>query len=127
MMIDRSIALAVRLQQEAASRVDQVDRAFRLVLGRHASSSELDRLTHYIEDMRTYHQGVRPVPVSYPAQITRSLVEEFSGQPFEYQEILPVFERYEPDKKPADVSPETRALADMCLLLFNTNEFIYVE
>ena len=66
-------------------------------------------------------------PVNYPTEITRSLVEEFSGQVFEYQEILPVFESYVPDRKPADVAPETRALADVCLLLLNGNEFLYVE
>ncbi|MFT5108462.1 MAG: hypothetical protein ACI9UA_004106, partial [Pseudoalteromonas tetraodonis] len=41
-------------------------------------------------------------------------------------EILPVFENYERDKKAADVSAETRALADVCVLVFNSNEFLYV-
>ena len=54
------------------------------------------------------------------------IVEEFSGKPFEYEEILPVFEDYVADKKAAEVSPETRALADVCMLLFNSNEFIYI-
>ena len=53
-------------------------------------------------------------------------MEELTGQPFEYEEILPVFENYQPDKKPADVDPDTRALADLCLLLFNANEYLYV-
>ena len=52
--------------------------------------------------------------------------EEFSGKPFEYKEILPVFENYLSDKKASDVSAETRALADLCLMLFNSNEFMYV-
>lgn len=67
-----------------------------------------------------------PEPVVYPTQITRSLVEEFSGRPFEYEEILPVFENYNPDTKASDVDAETRALADLCLMLFNSNEFVYV-
>ena len=62
----------------------------------------------------------------YPTAIKRSLVEELTGQPFEYKEILPVFENYVHDKKTADVSANTRALADLCLLLFNSNEFVYV-
>lgn len=53
-------------------------------------------------------------------------MEEFSGETFEYQEILPIFEDYTPDTKAADVSAETRALADLCLALFNSNEFVYV-
>ena len=80
----------------------------------------------YIEDMRVYHQRFEVEPVEYPTAIIRSLVEEFSGKPFEYNEIMPVFEDYIPDKKAADVSPETRALADLCLVLFNSHEFVYV-
>jgi hypothetical protein len=30
------------------------------------------------------------------------------------------------DKKVWDVSPHTRALADICLVLMNSNEFVYV-
>ncbi|MEZ6060102.1 MAG: hypothetical protein R3C19_07055 [Planctomycetaceae bacterium] len=77
--------------------------------------------------MVAYHQTTHARPVTYPAEITRSLVEEFSGRVFEYQEILPVFEDYVADTKAADVSPETRALADVCLLLLNANEFMYVN
>lgn len=126
-MIDRSIAFALRLQQERRTLPEQVNRAFRLALGRPASEQELRRLQQYVTDMQEYHTGVVPEATRYPQTITRSLVEEFSGQPFEYQEILPVFTHYQADKKPADVSTETRALADLCLLLFNSNEFMYVE
>lgn len=126
-MIDRSIAFALRLQQERGTLPEQVNRAFRLTLGRPASEQELRRLQQYVMDMQEYHTRVVPEATRYPQTITRSLVEEFSGQPFEYQEILPVFTHYQADKKPADVSTETRALADLCLLLFNSNEFMYVE
>ena len=76
--------------------------------------------------MQAYHAQNKPAPIKYPTTITRSLVEELTGQPFEYEEILPVFENYHADKKPADVSADTRALADLCLLLFNSNEFMYL-
>ena len=52
--------------------------------------------------------------------------EEFSGKPFEYTEKLFAYEDYTPDAKPDTVSPETRALADTCLLLLNTNEFMFL-
>jgi hypothetical protein len=80
----------------------------------------------YLNAMTAYHQESEPEPVAYPTRITRSLVEEFTGKPFEYEEILPVFEAYVSDKKAGEVSAETRALADMCLLLFNASEFLYV-
>jgi len=53
-------------------------------------------------------------------------VEELTGQPFEFIEKLNVFEDYVPDSKPWTVSADTRALADVCLLLLNSNEFLYV-
>ncbi len=127
LITDRSIALAGRLQAETGDLSQQIQRAFRLTLGRQATPAELERLSDYVRDMQEYHAGVEPAKPIYPSTITRSLVEEFSGQPFEYTEILPVFERYQADVKPHDVPPRTRALADMCLLLFNTNEFMYVE
>lgn len=138
-MTDRSVAFALRLQRESAGKLKdgsvkpadelafQVQRAFALALGRGPVSAEQTRMAAYVADMRRYHQSVDPAPVRFPTEITRSLVEELSGQVFEYTEILPVFERYVADKKPADVPPETRALADMCLLLLNANEFAYVQ
>jgi len=125
-MSDRSIALALRLQEEAKGLKVQIRRAFQLTFGRAPTSGETKRLQAYAKKMQAYHKEHKPEPVSYPTSITRSLVEELSGKPFEYEEILPVFENYVPDKKPADVNPNTRALADLCLLLFNSNEFLYV-
>lgn len=127
MMTDRSIALAIRLESSQRGLSNQINEAFRLVFGREATVTELERLTTYVSEMQVYHQSVVPEPVKYPASITRSLVEEFSGKVFEYEEILPVFEDYQYDKKASDVPASTRALADLCLLLFNANEFIYVQ
>ncbi|MEM1085711.1 MAG: PSD1 and planctomycete cytochrome C domain-containing protein [Verrucomicrobiota bacterium] len=126
MITDRSIAFARRLEKEQGSLGDRIDAGFRLTLGRLPDEREKSRLTRFVEEMVSYHADKNPEKVNYPTQITRSLVEELSGKPFEYQEILPVFEDYTPDLKPADVSAETRALADFCLLLFNTNEFVHI-
>lgn len=126
MMTDRAIALAVRLKESASDAETQIQRAFRLALGRGADGVEVARLSNYLGEMAEYHQGVTAKAPEYPATITRSLVEEFSGEPFEYEEILPYFENYQPDTKASDVDAETRALADLCLLLFNSNEFVYL-
>ncbi|MCA9059963.1 MAG: DUF1553 domain-containing protein, partial [Planctomycetaceae bacterium] len=126
-MTDRSIAFALRLQQDSRNPNAQIRNAFKLAFGRDATVNELQRLSNYFRDMVDYHSQTPAMPVNYPTEITVSLVEEFSGQVFEYQEILPVFENYIADMKPADVSPDTRALADVCLLLLNANEFVYVD
>ena len=123
---DRAIAFAQRVEQEADSLESRIDRAFALAFGRQPSEKERTSLAAYARKMRSYHERTPAEPVEYPTEITRSLVEEFSGKPFEYVEILPAFEKYKADAKPADVSAETRALADVCLLLLNANEFVYV-
>ncbi len=127
LITDRSIAMAVRLQAEENDIEHQIRLAFQLILLRDPSQAEIRRLSQYVKDMTEYHKGVQPTPTDYPSSITRSLVEEFSGQTFEYEEILPVFENYQADKKPNEVSPRVRALADMSLLLFNSNEFMNVQ
>ncbi|MDB4312700.1 PSD1 and planctomycete cytochrome C domain-containing protein [Akkermansiaceae bacterium] len=125
LVTDRSIAFALRLEKEADTLPKQIQRAFHLVFSRNATDKELDQMTAYVTEMQSYHADKTPEKRSYPTEITRSLVEEFSGQPFEYQEILPVFEDYLPDTQASEVSPESRALADFCLLLFNSHEFVY--
>jgi mono/diheme cytochrome c family protein len=126
LMTDRAIAFALRVQQETQTPGAQINRSFQLAFGRSPSGAESKRLTTYLGEMQQYHRGLQPKPVTYPTRITRSLVEEFSGKIFEYEEILPAFENYVADKKPADVNAETRALADVCLALFNSPEFIYL-
>ena len=125
-MSDRAIALALRAEKEFDTLHLQVKRAVQLAYGRVPDNVEWERLKQHVTKMRAYHAKHEPSAVEYPAAITRSLVEELTGQPFEYEEILPVFEDYVRDRKPADVSARTRALADLCLLLFNSNEFMYI-
>ena len=125
-MSDRAVALSLRAEREAKSLPEQIRRAVQLAYGRVPDKVEAERLKKYVQKMRTYHAAHKPEPVKYPTAITRSLVEELTGQPFDYEEVLPVFENYVPDKKPAEVNAKTRALADLCLILFNSNEFMYV-
>ena len=61
-----------------------------------------------------------------PREIVREAVEENTGEKFTFKEPLEVMADFVPDLKMADASPEMRALADLCVVLFNTNEFAYV-
>lgn len=125
-MTDRSIALAQRLQVEHTGLELQIRNAFDLAYGRQPQPQELKSITVYVEDMVKYHRQHKPEAKIYPTSVARSLVEEFTGETFTFDEILPVFENYVPDTQPAGVSAEVRALADLALLLFNSNEFVYV-
>ncbi|QDT16203.1 PSD1 and planctomycete cytochrome C domain-containing protein [Alienimonas californiensis] len=124
---DRAAAMAARIAEEDVRGPDAVDRAFELALGRPATAVERERLVDFLAAAAEEHAHAAPQPPTYPTRIMRSLVEEFSGEPFEYEEILPTFAAYDPGVKPADLPPAQRALADVCLLLFNSNEFAYVE
>ena len=126
-MTDRSIAFALRLQKERpADAVKQIRRAVELAYGRDATAKEQTLLLDYLNEMQAYHRKHKPKPVKYPTKVVRSLVEEFTGEPFEFIEKLNVYEDYVPDAKPWTANADARALADVCLLLLNSNEFVYV-
>lgn len=127
LVTDRSIAFALRLEQFSPEKDDQIAKAVQLVYSREPNRNELNFLSDYVSKMEKYHSETKPEKRIYPTSITRELVEEFSGRPFQYEEILPVYEDYVPDTQAHEVSPGTRALADLCLLLFNSNEFIYLH
>ena len=127
LMTDRSIAFALRIQKERPNDTEKwLQRAVEVAYSRVPTESEQKLLREYLEELKTYHEKHQPKPVKYPTQVTRSLVEEFTGEPFEFIERLNVYEDYVPDAKPWTVSADTRALADICLMLMNSNDFIYV-
>ena len=49
-----------------------------------------------------------------------------TGEKFSFQEKLPGYTDFVPDLQPADCDAKTRALADICLVLLNSNEFAYL-
>ena len=70
---------------------------------------------------------MRFVPQPIPTRIVRQAIDENTGETFEFVEELEQMADYVPDRKPWQVDPRTRALADVCLVLMNANEFVYVE
>ena len=125
-MTKRSIAFALRLEREEANLTSRIERAYEVAFARLPEPAMTAKFAQYVAAMEAHHRSSAPRAVSYPTRITRSLVEEFTGAPFEYEEWLPIYEDYSPDTQAWDVGSTTRALADFCLLLFNSNEFAYV-
>lgn len=124
---DRAIAFAEHVLAEAASDADAIVRVWRLALQREPSSDELrDALNHWAEATRR-HERMRFVPQPIPTRIVRQAVDENTGETFEFVEELEQMADYVPDRKPWQVDPRTRGLADVCLVLMNANEFVYVE
>ncbi|MFT5301521.1 MAG: hypothetical protein ACI814_002327, partial [Mariniblastus sp.] len=82
-------------------------------------------LAHW-KKMEERHVSLSPQPILFPKEVTRSAVDELTGASFDFKERLFGFDDYVPDPGLGDVDAKTRALADVCLVVFNSNEFIYV-
>ena len=77
--------------------------------------------------MTERHKGLTFEKPKRPTEIVREAVEENTGEKFTFTEVLPSAADFVPDLHPADVSPEVRGLMEVCLVLFNTNEFVHVD
>ena len=74
------------------------------------------------------HRDTAQVKVKPPRYVVRQMVEEMTGLNFWWVEDLDIYvgNDFVADLNPWDVGPQTRALADLCLVLFNSNEFVYI-
>lgn len=135
---DRAVAFAVRLQNDSENAEHKrgetkstnaeaaIRRAFALAFCRSPSRLELSACLEHFAAMKRRHQSAKIPKPRYPSSVVREAVEENTGEKFRFVEMLEVFEDFLPDKKLADVPVETRALAEICLTLFNSNEFAYI-
>lgn len=124
---DRALALADGIHKQQQTREDQVKAAFRQVLGRAPDSGELEMSFAHVQQMLARHREHQPPRVDPPRSVRRSYVEELTGEDYVWDEELIGMEEFEPDLKPWEVDPPVRALAELCLVLLNSNEFVYVR
>lgn len=127
---DRALALALRVERDvpAPTAAARVALAYTRVYARPPNAAELSRAVAYLEKMSALHRAKPVERVSLPKSVRRSMVGEMTGATTEWEEVLDIFSGpFIPDPKPWDVGPETRALSALCLVLFNSNEFLYVE
>ncbi|HIE97892.1 MAG TPA: DUF1553 domain-containing protein, partial [Fuerstia sp.] len=122
----RSIATALDLLKKNKSRKSVVEELFLRAYGRQPSRTERSLYLAHWDNMEKRHEGLTFEPRSFPKEVTRSAVEEMTGASFEFTERLFGFDDYVADPGLGDVDATTRALADVCLVVFNSNEFIYV-
>lgn len=123
---DRAIGFALRVARETDSATGAIERAFELALGRRPTAAELDASREHYAMMLKRHQSIEVPSPHYPINVVREAVEENTGEKFQFTETLGIYRDFQPDPKFADVPPATRALSELCLVLFNSNEFIYI-
>lgn len=124
---DRAVALADAIAAKADELDQQVDKVFQMILGRTPTADEAGLAKQHVEELRSVHASVEVAERELPETVKRGMVEELTGALFEWDEPLIGLEGYQPDKSMADLGANARALAELCLVLMNSNEFVYVR
>lgn len=124
---DRALGLAVRLLAEQQADQQTIHRLFQLALARSPSPAESQACLDHWHTSTTREQDKIYEPIALPAEITRTVMAEKTGEPYDFIEIMPAYKNYTPDTQPSEVTPRTRGLAQVCLVLFNLNEFAYLD
>ena len=115
------------LDEDPADDGAAVAALFRRAFGREPSPGEREACVSHWHAMTTRHASLHFAPARPPAEVTRTAVEENTGERFTYVETLEQAAAFEPDLQPADAAPRTRGLAEVALVLLNANEFLYLE
>jgi hypothetical protein len=122
---DRALALAQRVLNKEKN-ADPLARIFHLALGRAPLPNEKSDCTTHWSIMQAHLSTATPEKPKPPLEVRREAVEENTGEKFSFQEKLPAYADFVPDLQPSDCDARTRALAEVCLVLLNSNEFAYV-
>ena len=123
---DMALAMAARLQRESPTLEDRIRRAFQLAFSRPPEPAEWAASLRHYERMLAMHSA-RPAPPRPPERpLVHKITSELTGQVFEFTQPRDPAP-YEHNLHPSEVSPETRALADIALVLMNSNEFVYLD
>jgi len=129
---DRALALAARLLNEAendTSDKDQtiVSQAFESALGRTADDHELKICLAHWAAATNEETSKRYIPKKISSIAKRTVMAEKTGEPYDFLEVMPAYKSYVPDLQPAQTDARTRGLAQVCLVIFNLNEFAYID
>lgn len=124
----RGLALANRLINTYPSNNDSeiINHLFTTVLGREPTANETTICLNHWEAMTQRHQALVIPSTTYPLEVTREAVEENTGEKFVFVEPLEFYQDFVPDLQPSDVTARVRGLAEVGLVLLNSNEFAYV-
>jgi Protein of unknown function (DUF1549)/Protein of unknown function (DUF1553)/Planctomycete cytochrome C len=122
----RALALAHRAVKDTKSDEAAIARCFQLAFARLPSAGERQSCLAHWRDIEALLGDAKPAVTKPPFEVRRDAVEENTGEKFSFSERLHAYADFVPDLQPADVPAHTRALADVCLALFNSNEFAYV-
>jgi len=124
---DRALAFAHRLLKETKTNGQAIDRAFQLALGRLPTSKEREIFLSAWEKANAEEAILKPESYTPPTSIARTVRAEKTGELYTFEEFLPGSKIYQPDLQRSQSDARTRGLSHLCLVIFNSNEFVYLD
>ncbi len=122
---DMALAMAARVEKEASTREARVERAFRLVFGRVPEAAERKLALEHVARQTKFHEAAPPPAKAEKKPVVHTIMSELTGEKSTFVQLDDPAP-YEENLSPREVNAETRALADLALVLLNSNEFVYV-
>ena len=120
-----ALAFAARIEIPGKDPNAKIDEAFQSALNRSPTNPERARVRAFLVARTDYHRHAPPPPVREQKPVIRGITSELTGT-----EVMIEEDRdsavFEENLSARQVSPETRAWAELGLALFNLNEFVYV-
>src|SRR5207249_1956798 len=83
---DRALALAAALEKKHDRLPARIDDLFRRCYGRLPNEEERSGCLEHVAKMTTYHETHKAAPVTLPTSVKRVMVEEMTGEEFEWEE-----------------------------------------
>ena len=120
-----ALAMAARVEKEASTREARVERAFRLVFGRVPEAAERKLALEHVARQTKFHEAAPPPAKAEKKPVVHTIMSELTGEKSTFVQLDDPAP-YEENLSPREVNAETRALADLALVLLNSNEFVYV-
>jgi hypothetical protein len=124
---DRALAFAARLMKIDASDEVRLKQAFELAFGRAPSTEEATACMLHWDSAAREEEGKQYQPREFASQTVRTVMAEKTGEPYDFVERMPAYDGYVPDLQPSQTDARTRGLAHLCLVIFNLNEFAYLD
>jgi len=122
----RALALAARICRRHDDPQQQVEDVFLALFGKRPAFPQRQVALAHVARMSTLHAQRAVEPRQLPRSVTLENVEERTGRPTRQTFELKNLQNYEEDLQAWDVDAETRALADLCVVLFNSSQFLYI-
>ncbi len=128
-VLDRALAFANRLIKGNSKESDEflIDRAFQLTFGRKPDAEETQLCLSEWHSATKRESLMQPEEKKFSTTLKRTVMAEKTGEPYDFIEHVPTYESYQPDLQRADVDARVRGLSHVCRVLFNANEFVYLD